>query len=273
MNRTLLLTGALVLALPALALAQPAHDRHRNRARRDSGPRVSVHLSFGGASRVPVRVAPSLHTPVYRHVSPGGQLVVLDRRGDYYLVEDGFGRRGWVHCSSLPGYRHHTVTTVIVREPLVTTFRSDEVASLGRFEYSRVLEWSGNHEQGRLRLTPLADGSWLAEVESESIAPRRAKVQKEALVELVAAVGRMQDFPDHSFAGDGAHFYTTVSAEGRLADGRALRLSRSFYDPSASRPARLASELDGAVQRLIQRIVEAVPASPVGVGITATFGR
>ena len=272
MNRRLVAAAALSLALPALALAQPSRHDRRDRHRDRGGARVEFRVSIG-SPRVPVRVLPSPHTPVVRRYSPGGQFTILATRGDYYLVDMGHGRSGWVHRSSLPGYVHRsTVTTVIVREPLITTTThygsSARIAALSRFDYSRVLEWSGNHEQGRLRLVRQADGNYLASVESESIAPRQARVSPSALSELLSALERMQAFPDRSFAEDGAHFYTTLSAEGTLSNGRALHFSRRFYDPSDGRSARLAGDLDAAVGRLIARIEAAVPPTS---GLVSTF--
>jgi hypothetical protein len=92
-------------------------------------------------------------------------------------------------------------------------------------------------------------------------------VDAAALSEVLVALEGMQAFPDDSFAGDGAHFYTRLSAVGELADGRALRLSRRFYDPSAGGPARLATDLDQAVGRLIARIAAATESA----GLVATF--
>lgn len=264
MNRRLIAVAALSLALPALASAQPARrDRRHDRG----GARVEFRVSVG-TPRVAVRALPSPHVPVVRRVAPGGQFTVLAVRGDYYLVETSFGRRGWVHRSSLPGYVHRsTVTTVIVREPLVRV-EPARIAALSRFEYSRVLEWSGEEEQGHLTLRRLNDGSYLARVDAAHVAPREARVQCSALTRLFGALERMQAFPQDSFAGDGAHFYTRTSADGLLSDGRTLSFARRFYDPADGRAARLAGELDAAVNDLIRQIVAVVPPSN---GITTTL--
>lgn len=275
MHRTLVIAGALALALPSLTVAQDRHRSRRDHRTRSTGLSVSIGIG-GGNTRVGVGIHTHTHrsTPVVRRVHHGGGFTVVGQRGDWYLVDYGNGRRGWVHCNDLPGYRHRGPTTVIVNERVISrpvviappvVIRSN-VRELDRFSYRRVLK-HGGALQSQLSLVRLSDGTFQAELAGAGVDFRRVRITCDSVRELQSVLSRMQAFPDATFSQGVDTFHTTFSTEGRLDNGRYLRMSRAFYDPSYEpSSAVLANELHAAVDRLIASI-----AQRTGGGFLGTF--
>lgn len=130
--------------------------------------------------------------------------------------------------------------------------------TLESFEYRNVLEWSGDDVQTQVKITRAADGTYKADVGVGESARKGLPVPEKTLAKLVRALQKFEKFPDDSFAGDGAHFYTDVKAS-IVKDGKTVELSRFFYDPSDDSPARLAGALGAAVESFEKEVRAASP--------------
>ncbi len=138
---------------------------------------------------------------------------------------------------------------------------------LEAFEYTNTLEWSGDDVQTHVRVSRAADGTYTADVGVGASEKKGLKVPQAAIDKLVGALKAFEKFPDDSFAGDGAHFYTDVRSRVILPGGKLLEVDRWFYDPSDDKAARL----QGALASAVEEFEKAVRAANPTKGITAAL--
>lgn len=204
-------------------------------------------------SRLLVRARPATAAPVVATLAFGRPLTITGGTARWARVELPDGRRGYATPSALQVGAAASAQDALVR--------------LDRLDYTRTLEWGGDHVQARLVLVRQPDGTYRADVAGEGLASRTGvAVDAQALQPLLEALTAFQQFPDDSFGGDGNHFFTRIEVEAARADGAAVRLSRRFYDPGSAALLELSGDVDAAVERLVR----ALTAGPV-TGLVGTF--
>lgn len=276
MHRTLVLAGALVLTLPSLVAAQDWHRDRRDRrdrngrvVHRDSGFRVTIgngNVSLG----IGIHTHSNRSTPVFRRVRHWNEVTVIRQHGVWYEVVHQ-GRRGWIHCDDMPGYRPPVVITPRVVVPTIVRNNYAELSRLDRFNYRRELKGNGAL-QSAMSLVRVGHDTYQIEIEGAAVERRKVQVDGQWVRGLQRTLSRMQAFPNASFDQGRDTFYTTFSTDGRLTNGYDLNMSRAFYDVSFEPPsAALANELHAAVDQLIADIAAQTGGS--SRGFNSHFGR
>lgn len=144
---------------------------------------------------------------------------------------------------------------------------------LDRLEYARILEWDGEHLEVKLVLVRQPDGSYVADYEGEIVEKPACAVPvpAEELRALMVELGRMASFPGSSFAIDGAHWRTELSATARLPGAEPLELRLGFWDPSHRTSAAIAGRFHAEVVALVKRLAQA--RKPARQGLAGALGE